>query len=596
MNLKASIHFLKEIVFLLEDDYKQLPKMTLIFLGSSLLEIIGLGLMTVYLSLIISKVPITDSFLNKYIDLNHLQISHHSLIIWLGLALVLTFAIKGCLAYVTHKSIISFTLSQWNRLRHRLMRSFQTIPYSEYIQRNSSEYIQTIHSNTSIYTNIVLQTLLKLFSDFLIALSIIALLIATDPGIVLILLITTALIVFLYDNIFRGRLTDYGEKVTVSNKEIIRMIQESTSGLKEIRILGVENYFFSIFSRASNKATTLSIKASLIQVMPKHILELVLVVLVVMFVFFMIKLDVDLISATPKLMIFSLASLRLIPIANSLAVGLNGLRYSRFPVRSLFRELENLKKVNLNANQTQADKTPDTSNFKTLEVKNLSFQYSGTSEMAINNLSLDITMGESIGIMGSSGAGKTTLIDLLLGLLPPKSGTIFYNKKELGNNLSDWSQKVAYLPQEVFIFDDTIRNNISIGYDDVDFADEALDKVVKQVQLDDLIERLPNGYDTILGERGTRLSGGQRQRIALARALFHKRDVLIMDESTSAIDNETEKEILEEIQQLKGQKTTIVIAHRISTLKYCDRIYRLERGSVVDKGSYESFLSKYGAS
>ena len=211
--------------------------------------------------------------------------------------------------------------------------------------------------------------------------------------------------------------------------------------------------------------------------------------------------------------------------------------------------------------------------------------------MVLNQTSLSIRAGESIGIIGPSGSGKTTLIDLLLGLLKPEGGSISYNGDPLEKKLSKWRSQVAYLPQQVFLIDDTLKNNVALGVEEQKINEKLLLKALHKSQLAELVEQLPEGVNTFLGERGVRLSGGQRQRVALARAFYHQRSVLIMDEATSALDHETEREIVDEIKRLKGQITTIIIAHRLTTVQYCDRIYVLEEGKVVSSGTPKEMLN-----
>ena len=228
--------------------------------------------------------------------------------------------------------------------------------------------------------------------------------------------------------------------------------------------------------------------------------------------------------------------------------------------------------------------------FKSLELKNVDFSYDISSHKSLNNVSIKIQKGQSIGIIGKSGSGKTTLIDLLLGLLTPVKGEIFFNDKNILNSKSDYlNGRVAYIPQQVFLLDDSLICNISLS----DKNDSNLSKVMeaaKQARLLELISRLPNGLDTKIGESGVRVSGGERQRIALARALYYNQDVIIMDEATSALDTDTEKKVINEISNLKVNKTLILIAHRLTTLKNCDMIYKLENGKIIDSGSYKNII------
>jgi ABC-type multidrug transport system fused ATPase/permease subunit len=229
--------------------------------------------------------------------------------------------------------------------------------------------------------------------------------------------------------------------------------------------------------------------------------------------------------------------------------------------------------------------------FRSLALEDVSFTYPGADAPALDGLSLRINANESVGIVGLSGSGKTTLVDVLLGLLEPQSGKMLYNDRLLAEALSEWRAQVAYLPQQVFLVDDTLRRNVALGVKDDEIDEARLHEALRQASLAELVTQLPAGANTRLGEHGVRLSGGQRQRVALARAFYYGRDVLVMDEATSALDHETEQEIVEEIERLKGRKTVLVIAHRLSTIARCDRIIRLEDGRIVERGTYADMFS-----
>jgi ABC-type bacteriocin/lantibiotic exporter with double-glycine peptidase domain len=224
----------------------------------------------------------------------------------------------------------------------------------------------------------------------------------------------------------------------------------------------------------------------------------------------------------------------------------------------------------------------NTNLFNVLSMKGISYRYQDAKQNTLHQLSLDVHAGNSIGLIGASGSGKTTLVDILLGLLEPQQGEITFNGKPLTETLKDWRSNVAYIPQEIFLIDNTLRRNVALGIEDECIDEQRIINALRKARLSELIQKMPDGLDTILGERGIRLSGGQRQRVALARAFYHERDVLVMDEATSALDYETEHEIIEEIKRLKGDKTIIIIAHRLTTVKHCDRIYKLEGGRIVE--------------
>jgi ABC-type multidrug transport system fused ATPase/permease subunit len=273
------------------------------------------------------------------------------------------------------------------------------------------------------------------------------------------------------------------------------------------------------------------------------------------------------------------------PSANIISSGLMQLRYSRHPISLLHADLNELEQIDLNI---KAPLTPikAKNDFRDFVLKGINFSYPNIKSPALKNLSLKIRNGESIGLIGPSGSGKTTLVDVLLGLLEPQKGEVYYNGIPLKDSLSEWRSQIAYLPQQVFLIDATLRQNVALGMEDKEIDDLQVKKALHQSRLDDLVEQLPQGVETLLGERGIRLSGGQRQRVALARAFYYGRKVLVMDEATSSLDNETELEIVEEIKHLKGKISMIVIAHRLTTVQDCDQIYKLKNGQIVDSGDY----------
>ena len=322
---------------------------------------------------------------------------------------------------------------------------------------------------------------------------------------------------------------------------------------------------------------------------PRYLLEVVLIVFVVSLVLVTVWSGLKVDTIIPTLSLFGVAAIRLLPSANLFISGLSRIRFGSHAVKCLVQDLkkanEQLIVKKINRRNSFNHKT-----FESLKLQNVSFTYPDANFNSLNNISMNIKKGESIGIIGSSGSGKTTLIDTMLGLLEPQHGEILFNKTALQDDLYNWRANVAYLPQQVLLIDDTLRSNVAFGVLKNEIDEKQLNLAIQQARLLDLVNQLPEGVNTILGERGVRLSGGQRQRVALARAFYHDRNILIMDESTSALDNETEKEIVNEIKQLKGLKTLIVIAHRLSTVAHCDRLYCLENGSIIKEGSPEKVL------
>ena len=266
------------------------------------------------------------------------------------------------------------------------------------------------------------------------------------------------------------------------------------------------------------------------------------------------------------------------------------MRKNRNSVSRLYKDINELSEFKYIENIIKKTRAKNIGTFSSLTLKQVSFSYPDTKNDSLISVSMEINAGESIGIIGSSGSGKTSLIDVMLFLLKPSLGKIFFNGVLMDDVVHEWRKQVAYLPQQVFLIDGTLQQNIALGVNHKDVNHQLIDKVVVQSRLSELVGQLPDGINTMIGERGVRISGGQRQRVALARALYHERNVLIMDESTSALDNETESEIIKEIELLKGLKTMVIIAHRLSTLQHCDRIYRLKDGRLLEEGTYSDVI------
>ena len=551
------------------------------FLLTSFFDLVGIGLIAPYVALVVSPESFNQSIFFTIISNIGLIKTPDNLILLLGLVLVLVFAVKTVCAILVNKIIWKYCYAEGVRIRVKLMQAYQNMPYDEYLKGNSSDYIHNIQIIANNYSLTILQSILRIVSEGIVAILIFILLFIASGSSLLILVFLLASTIFLYDYLFRNKGQKYG---TLSNKHLVKMLKfvdESIEGLKELRVLGVEKYFFTGLKKESKNYAKYSVKNKVIATAPRYLLELVLIIFIVLVVssstfFFNNPRDF-----LPILSMFGLASIRLLPSTNQILTGITQIRQGQYEVDRIFKVISNSNSVL--TNEINDIKSPNVKPFRNIALKDISFSYGLKDKDIIKDLSIRINKGDSIGIMGPSGSGKTTLVDLLLGLLKPVQGSLLYNDEPItDSNIDLWVSQVAYLPQNVFLIDDTIRKNIALGLLEKDIDEKKLDIAIEKSQLSKLINNLEDGVQTFIGERGVRLSGGQRQRIALARAFYHSRDILILDESTSDIDNETEKEVVREIQELKGSKTIIVIAHRISTLRYCDVIYRIDKGLIQE--------------
>ena len=581
--------YIKQIIFLLGDDRRKVFGMIFLFLSSSMLDLAGLGLIGPYITLVINPKSLSNKYLQDFIEIFGLPLEQGPLLIALGLVLLVIFLLKLlAIVFITH-TILVFSERQHVRLQSQLMQTFQNLPYRDYLQRNSSEYILSIESHSAAFAGGVVLPGLKTLSDSIVALVIVALLAWTNGPALILLLALLGILIVGYDRVFRRRAYLAGKRSNDASIQLLRGIGEGIEGLKEIRVLGKEKYFHDVVYEGAIEHSRNIVRSRMITEIPRYLLEFLLIGFVVLLVVSAILTDQSLQQLVPTLGMFGVAAMRLVPSTNVVIRSLIDFRVHRNAVSRLYVDLSR----RLDQGLESTIRTPvehELEKFREFSVKNVHFNFPGLSRPTLSDVSISFCAGESIGLIGPSGSGKTTLVDVMLGLLEPQRGQLLFNGHEITDSLLGWRSQVAYLPQQVFLIDDTLRANVALG-EKADQIDESrLFGAVRQARLDELIEQLPQGVDTIVGERGVRLSGGQRQRIALARAFYHGRNVLVMDEATSALDNETEQEIVDEIRRLKGQMTTVVIAHRLSTIRYCDRIYYLEGGVIIKEGRYSDIF------
>jgi len=583
-------HYFKEFIDILGPDIKKIPLLVLLFIAISVFDLLGIGLIAPFIALISSPETFIQTDVYSLIVSLGFSSDPDDLLMSIGLALVFVFFMKVIGILLINWKIICFCNEQGVRLRLLLMKKYQDLPYIEHTQANSSDYIYKIQTLVTQFSDGILLAILRLISDGFIVIVILIFLAIYNIFALSILVLLIGSVVFLYDRIFRRRAVNYGRLINVNLTRMVQGISEAVNGLKEIRILGKESYFNEIVNSSSIRYAAANARSMMIPLAPRYFLELVLVIFIVILMFLALMSGNGVESMLPTIAMFGVASLRLAPSVNQITNGVMQIRKFRHSVSLISFDLNRkTQKINIEQN---AQGVHEVDIFRELELKEVSFCYPETDLLVLNSLSLKIRKGESIGLIGTSGAGKTTLVDLLLGLLEQDEGEILYNGKPLEDNLEEWRSQVAYIPQQILLTDDTLRHNIALGVEDAEIDNKKIAEALQKSHLAQLVEDLPKGFNTMLGENGIRLSGGQRQRIALARAFYHNRDVLVMDEATSALDNETEQEIVDEIKRLKKEKTIIVIAHRMTTVKDCDYIYRIDKGKIIEKGSYSEVVGK----
>ena len=571
--------YLIRIYSLLYEDKKRLPLLLVLFLLTSFFDALSLAILFPFIQILVNFQDFQSSYGWFFESIN--LTSKSEIITFLGITLVSLFIIKALASILVNWAILRITYNRQAKIKTSLLHKYLNMHYRKYIEGNSARYIQMIQTMSMQFIK-VLQGFLRLLSDGLIFLSIVIVLAIVEGPLLIYVGGMMIVLLLIYDIFFKKLLDSQSRAITDSSVQVTKTVNESIQGLKEIKILGKQNFFEDILQENVDIYAKNNIYADLIRTQPKHIIELIFVIAFTLAVVFFTPLQNDFQSLIPTLGVFLFAAIRLMPTLNQMLASVNVLRIGYYPTTLLFEDMTT--KQDLEEDDYKANILKD--GFTSMLLKNVFFSYKNDKEHQLNGISLQVDRNKSIGLFGQSGSGKTTLVDVMLGLLEPSKGEIHLNNKIVKNN-KEFRNLVAYIPQDIFIINDSVKNNITLTGRDEVVDDVLLEDVVLRSRLKEVINNLPEGINTNIGERGVKLSGGQKQRIAIARALYNKREVLIMDEATSALDNNTEKEIIDEIRKLKGKVTMVVIAHRLTTLQHCDEIYEISNGRISEKYNYE---------
>ena len=382
---------------------------------------------------------------------------------------------------------------------------------------------------------------------------------------------------YLFYLLTNERLLRWGDARQFYEGQRIQHLQQGLGGAKEVKLLGREENFINQYAIHNSGSARMSKHENVLQALPRLWLELLAIVGLAILVISMLSNGKSTETLIPIIGLFAAAAFRMMPSVNRILVSIQGLRYNLPVISSLYKEAQLV-------NKTSDSTSVNCLSFKhEIHLKSVGYSYEGVDYDAISNINLIIPRGKSVGIIGESGAGKSTLVDVILGLLTPTKGTVEVDGIDVQFNLRGWQNHIGYVSQTIYLTDDTLRCNIAFGLEKKDINDKAIKAAINASQLQDFVDSLPDGLDTMVGERGVRISGGQRQRIGIARALYHNPSVLVLDEATSALDTVTEAAVMKSVYELQGNKTVIIIAHRLSAISMCDLFFELNKGNLIQK-------------
>ena len=577
---------------------KQLSKLILIFLASLfaiLFEVIGIGSIPVFAMLIID----TKSFINNvspYISPNFLiEIDSKILSIVAACLLVSLFVFKNLYLFL----LLFFQGKLLKELRssttNKLFQHYISMPYIVHLNRNSSLLIRSMTNDIGM-TFVSVLAYIMLIRESLLLVVLFIFLVVVDPIISFFSLLLLGVPVLLFYYFHRKKLKSKGKILQTLLSDEIKTVSQSLGSIKETKLLNKEYYFLSYFNKLIQNKENLIFFHYMVTSSSRLFLESISLFSIAIISTFLIFSERSSESILPLISLYAVSAVRFIPALNVITSSLTTIRFRQPSFDLLVKEIKNLGSnpaILKKDIYTQKDKKDFKLNDSIL-MKDISFDYDEGGRRTLKNINLQIKQGTSVGIIGKSGSGKSTLVDIILGLLEPQKGGVYFDNKNINNELSLWQKQIGYVPQDIYLLDDSIKNNITFGLKEDEIDEKLLLQILKVSQLKDFVDTLPDAINTFVGDRGVKLSGGERQRIGIARALYNLPKIMVFDEATSSLDIENENKILNEIYDNKDDKTLIIISHRNNTVKYCDLIYVLENGKVIDQGSFKEIMNKHG--
>lgn len=553
--------------------------LTIMVVIGSFFELLSISLFSPFIELIMDSKAINDNTVLVYIkNLLSLQKTEDFLTL-LAIVIMLVYIIKNVFIIWQKNVIYQFSYGMQRKLSTRLLKAYMHEPYTFHLKKNISELQRSMQEDAGQFANGMLH-FMEMVAEVCVCIVIGVYLFIVSKSITVIIvgLLITCLGIFTV--ITKKYSHEWGIEGQKSKAKIYQWMNQALGGIKEIKVLNRENIFVRNYDEYHGRYVRVLRLNRLIGTMPKYIIEMVSIV--GMLVAIIVKMHFgqkELQDFVPQLATFAVAAFRLLPATGRINEHMSAVIYASPSVDLIFHDLKEVEA--LDYTNKPVDQTWHFD--RQLDIKHVSYHYPDSSVNVIEDVSFKIEKGKTVAFIGASGAGKSTIVDIILGLLPPTMGKVLADDLDIYKNLPTWQKEIGYIPQTIYLSDDTIRNNIAFGIDEKQIDEEAIERALKQAQLFEFVDSLAEGLDTLVGDRGVRLSGGQRQRIGIARALYHNPEVLVLDEATSALDTDTEKAVMEAIDNFKGEKTIIIIAHRLTTIKNADIVYEVADGKVNPK-------------
>ena len=566
-------------IFSKRDKYK-IALLLCIMVAGSFLELLGVAVFQPFVNIIMMPDSIQENpYLARIYQMFGCSTTESFLTV-VALGIIVIYVVKNVYLWVEQDLILKFTYGVQQKLSTRLLTTYLAEPYTFHLNKNIAELQRSMQEDTTMFTQVLMHTL-QLIAEVVVCVVLGVYLFSVSNSITVVIVGLLILCVILFTKLTKRFTEELGKQGQIYKGKLYQWVNQSLGGVKEVKVLNREEFFTSSYK----KYYRLYIKGvrinRLLSITPKYMVEAVC--MTGLLIAIIIKLNFghgELENFIPQLATFAVAAFRLLPSVGRINEHVNNILYAVPSVDLIYGDLKGIEDYQEEKGEEEGREW----NFeRAISAKHVTYAYPNTDTNVLEDANCVIPKGKTVAFIGSSGAGKTTMADIILGLLAPQRGKILVDDIDIFKNLTMWHHQIGYIPQVIYLSDDTIRNNIAFGIHEDQINEEAVKTALKKAQLAEFVDTLPDGLDTIVGDRGVRLSGGQRQRIGIARALYHDPEILVLDEATSALDNETETAVMEAIESLQGSKTMIIIAHRLTTIQNADIIYEVGDGKVTER-------------
>lgn len=583
------LYILREMLKLFDSRREKMLLAALVVMSfiCALLDLVGIGALVPLVMVLINP----ESFANDGILKDFFawlpECSKSDLLFYAAIAVPVVFVIKNGVILFNVAIQQKFAFTKFWHLQKQLFNLYLLAPYSFHLRRNSSHLMRNLQMIDTIILGVVIPAVV-MFSELLVVFLLSLFMLWLNPQFFIFIAFAMGAVMLIFYLLIKRRMHILGTRKMNSKEQSILNINQALGSIKEAIISGKEDYFLQEFSKHQKSIADVSYEEHIYIRGSSIFIETVTVITVSVLIMLALLLGQSPEVIIASLSVFTLVAVRIMPSINRISTQLSMLRNSAPCLHEILADLKAGKQI------CRRHETPDT-NMITFQsqicLDNISFRYEGADKNVLEGISLAIPRNSMTGFAGTSGAGKTTIIDLILGLLEPSTGSVTVDGVDIRTGIRSWQRKLGYIPQNIYICDDTVRKNIAFGLQDEEIDEKRVAEAVRTAQLGKFIEQLPDGLNTVVGERGARISGGERQRIGIARALYHNPEILIMDEATASLDNLTEKAFMEAVNAISGKITIIIIAHRLTTLKNCNLIYFINNGT-LDSGGFDDLYEK----